>query len=245
METTGSDKIIKLMLEYIEKNPVRTGSLLEDNDANQLNKSDPFAFLLACCIDRQMSWEIVWHFPLWIKEKIGHLDPTLLSKMSVGEIEQILRILPKCHRFPQQAAQTIKELSVHIVSFYEGEASRLWDSDKIDVIKRRLLSILGVGEGIASMTLNILLREGKINLNPGEYAKLDVKPDVHVQRVFYRTGMAEKQEKEAAILAARKFYPQYPGKLDSPAWKIGQEYCFAESPNCQLCPLTGPCLRRY
>jgi len=145
----------------------------------------------------------------------------------------------------KSAAQTIKDLSGQVVSFYGGDASKLWDSDKIEVIKGRLLGIYGVGEGISSMTLNILLREGKIKLDPPEYAKLDVKPDIHVQRVFYRTGLADKQEKGAAILAAREVHPRYPGKLDSPAWKIGQEYCFAECPNCQPCPLTGPCLRRY
>jgi len=238
-------QVVELMLEYIKKYPVRTGTLLENNEANRLNNSDPFAFLLACCIDRQMAWETIWHYPLWIKEKLGHLDPVLFSKMGIGEIEGIIRALPKCHRFPQQAAQTIKDVSGQVVSYYGGDASRLWDSDKIEVIRERLLAIYGVGKGIASMILNILLREGKIKLDPAEYPKLDVKPDIHVQRVFYRTRLADKQEEQAAIAAAREAYPQYPGKLDSPAWKIGQEYCFAESPNCQLCPLTGPCLRRY
>jgi uncharacterized HhH-GPD family protein len=239
------NKVVELLLKYIETYPVRTGTLLENSEANRLNSSDPFAFLLASCIDRQMSWETIWHYPLWIQEKLGHLDPVIFSKMEVEEIEGIIRSLPKCHRFPQQAAQTIKDLSGQVVSYYGGDASKLWGSDRIEVIRERLLAIYGVGKGIASMILNVLLREGKIKLAPEEYHKLDVKPDIHVQRVFYRTGLAEKQEEKEAIMAAREAYPQYPGKLDSPAWKIGQEYCFPDTPNCRPCPLTGPCLRRY
>lgn len=240
----NQDSIVKLLLDYREKNPYSTRLLLKDEEANILNSTDRFAFLLACSIDRQMSFEIVWMFPLWMKRDLGALKPEKLASMSVDGIEAMIRRLPKCHRFPYQAAETIKDLSQKVVSLYNGDASSLWNTSRVGEIKRRLMEIKGVGPGIADMTVNLLLREGWLNLDKSEWRKIDVKPDVHVQRVFYRTGLADSQDERSAALAARLTYPEYPGKLDQPAWQIGLKYCHPSFPSCNSCPINPECLKR-
>lgn len=240
--STGS--LVRLLLEYRNSNPYSTVELLQNQEANELNYSEPFAFILACSIDRQMPYEVVWLYPLWIKQKLGQLSPELLAGMSVVDLEGLIRQMPRCHRFPRQAAETIQDLSRQVMLKYSGDASRLWQAKSIKEIKSRLMSIRGVGPGITDMTLNILLREGWLCIESSEYSRIDVKPDVHVQRVFYRTGLSDSQDERAAIIAARRAYPEYPGKLDQPAWQIGLKYCSPNSPSCSECPLSTACLRK-
>jgi endonuclease III len=71
----------------------------------------------------------------------------------------------------------------------------------------------------------------------------DIAFDVHVRRVFLRTGLAERDELEHMLRSARELNPTRPGALDYPAWWIGHEWCRPVDPSCDACPLAGPCPR--
>jgi len=71
--------------------------------------------------------------------------------------------------------------------------------------------------------------------------ELDIKPDVHTMRVLFRLGLAEITTPEAAIAATRKVHPECPGELDAALWSIGRKWCFADNPNCFLCPVNNCC----
>jgi len=93
------------------------------------------------------------------------------------------------------------------------------------------------------MTIRILIDEEQYRPSTDDLRLIDIKPDVHVIRVFYRSGLSPKPEGQSCIEAARRLHPEFPGKLDWPAWEIGRKYCYESEPNCTKCPLDDICAK--
>ena len=71
----------------------------------------------------------------------------------------------------------------------------------------------------------------------------DVAYDVHVRRVFLRSGLAEHDEVTHMVAVARALNPDRPGALDLPVWDVGRRWCGPVNPDCQECPLNRACPR--
>ena len=71
----------------------------------------------------------------------------------------------------------------------------------------------------------------------------DIAYDVHVRRVFLRTGLVERDDVNLMVAAARALNPDRPGALDLPAWDIGRRWCRPANPDCLACPLNHVCPR--
>jgi endonuclease III len=65
----------------------------------------------------------------------------------------------------------------------------------------------------------------------------DIAYDVHVRRVFLRTGLAEYDDLGHMIDVARRAYPERPGAIDMPTWLVGRRWCHAGLPDCPACVL--------
>ena len=57
----------------------------------------------------------------------------------------------------------------------------------------------------------------------GSLAGSDIAYDVHVRRVMLRTGLAERDEVNHMVDAARLANPERPGALDLPMWEMLRE----------------------
>ena len=55
----------------------------------ELVKNDPFAFLIAVCLDRNMPWEKAWTIP-WEIKQAGFLQAHRLASMEDRQINQLL-----------------------------------------------------------------------------------------------------------------------------------------------------------
>ena len=106
-------------------------------------------------------------------------------------------------------------------------------------MKKVLLSVHGVGSGIASMTLVLL--ESNYNFTFSDHSHMDIKPDVHTMRVLYRLGISAAINEQEATNAARWLSPSYPGLIDGPLWSIGRKWCHTSNPNCSACPINSYC----
>lgn len=219
------------------------GTFTRIPEADGLLRADPFAFLMAASIDRGARAESVWELPWRLQQKLGKLDPKKLSHMMPIELERILRQLPKKPRFPNQAAKTIVSLAKLVSEEFQEDAGRVWSGKTVLQVIHSLQRIYGVGPGIAHMTTRILIDEEQYQPSPGELRQIDIKPDVHVTRVFYRSGLSPRPDGQLSIEVARKLYPEFPAKLDWPAWEIGRKYCHESGPNCPKCPLDDICPR--
>src|SRR2546425_6947754 len=89
------------------------------------------------------------------------------------------------------------------------------------------------------MAVEILARD--LDVPVKNLDRSDVAYDVHLRRVFLRTRLADRDDRDHMIVVARELNPTRPGALDLPAWLIGRGWCHPGIPDCVACPLTAVC----
>jgi uncharacterized HhH-GPD family protein len=211
-------------------------------EADDLIWNNPLAYLFAVILDQSMPAERVWATPFILKSRLGHLDVNEIAKLEDSDIKRVFTQQPKLHRFPNVMALRIKKASQLLLDKYNGNAENIWnDCPRSDDLQRRFEEFDGIGQKKASMATNILVRDfGK---EVKDRKGIDVSYDIHVRRVFVRSGLSEKDDRDTIIQVARKLCPEYPGILDNPCWEIGRTYCHPNSPNCAECPISPSCLK--
>jgi uncharacterized HhH-GPD family protein len=115
-----------------------------DEEANRLIATDPFALLVGFALDQQVTVPTAFQGPLKIKQRLGTLDP---ARVAAADLEPIFRQPPAVHRFPGSMAQRVQELAQHVVDEYGGDASKLWKTAKdADDLRTRIAALPGYGE---------------------------------------------------------------------------------------------------
>lgn len=203
--------------------------------------SDPFAFLLACCLDRGTKTELIWTVPFDLRNRLGHLDSAKLASMPVSEIRELVADLPRKPRYVHATPRTISELAQLVVRRGGGDARRLWQGSSAAMFKAAVRTVHGVGPQLANMTP--LLVEMAFGVRFPDRPTIDIKADVHTMRVLYRLGLASAPDASSAVAAARQLNPSFPGEVDAPLWTIGRRWCSPSSPSCSACPVAPWCAR--
>ena len=235
MALTNSQSVVEKLIEFRRSHYQQSqGEWIAYN---------PFVFLLGAALNRGMQWRMAWQIPYDLKISLGDLEPEFLATIPPKDLENILLGLPHRPRYLRDAVKTIKSAARLVYEEFGGDAARVWQDASPSEISQTLRSIYGVGPGITAMTLRILYDE--MGLFRGHESEIDVKEDVHVQRVFKRTGLIRSGLAGEAVAAARKLNPAFPGQMDWPAWEIGKVWCHPQRPDCPSCPLTAVCPRRW
>ena len=116
----------------------------EDDEANRLLASDPFALLVGLALDQQVTVQTAFAGPLKLKQRLGTLDPATLAH---ADIEPAFREKPAVHRFPGSMASRVRELAAVVADEYGGDASRIWrDARDADDLRERIAVLPGFGE---------------------------------------------------------------------------------------------------
>lgn len=239
METS---EIVKQLKEYGRTRGDADWSAL-DRETETLVRSNPFAFLVAVAFDRGMPWEKAWRIPVEIK-RMGLLDPARLASMDEADLAGLLDSLPVRPRYGTKlGGKTLSDAARLVAGRFGGDAAAIWTDSSPAEVEKTLQEIRGLGPGIASMTTRILRDD--FCCFRGQERQIDVKPDVHLVRVFVRAELSDGDSPNEAMLAARRLNPEFPGELDWPAWRIGQLWCHPREPDCGECPLTGECAKRF
>lgn len=213
-------------------------------EATPLVVSDPYAFSIATCLDRGTKVEIIWTIPYDIRNHLGHLDPYRINQMSLADLADLFTRLPRRPRYVNDAPRTLKELTRIVVEECHGDASFIWKGKRASEVKRTFLSIHGVGPGIASLALLLIEAAFSICFDGLDRKNMNIKPDVHTIRVLYRVGVSQAMTEQAAVEAARRLNPEYPGAVDGPLWNIGRTWCHASAPRCSDCCMKAICAKR-
>lgn len=217
-----------------------TGYSEADKLLNDLERF-PHAFVLACIMDRQMKAERAWSIPYKFALKLGGFESQALAQVSFEDVFKIMTEPTPLHRYPKIMSQNFCDAVALINKKYSGNASLIWtDKPGSGQLVSRFLEFNGVGQKIASMAANILVRHFKIRLS--EYVNIDISVDVHVNRVLSRLGLVpENASIDQVVMAARSVYPEFPGILDFNCWEIGRKWCRPERPSCGQCPINNYC----
>ena len=65
--------------------------------------------------------------------------------------------------------------------------------------------------------------------------------DIHIRRICLRTGFCTKDTIADVIMAGKRIWPEFPGRLTSSFWAIGRDICRPSNPLCKECPLDEVC----
>jgi uncharacterized HhH-GPD family protein len=210
-------------------------------EANALIHANPFAFLVAVIADQGILAERAWTIPYRLSERLGHLDPALIGDQPVA-VREAFAQAPKLHRFINDVAAWVSAAGGIVRSQYGGDAGRIWnDRPAAAELRHRFEAFRGIGQKKAAMAVEILERDLGVPLT--DLSGSDIAYDVHVRRVFLRTGLAERDDVLHMVAVAQALHPERPGALDNPAWDVGRRWCHRRQPDCPSCPLLTVCPR--
>ena len=200
----------------------------------------PHAFVLGAIMDKQMDAGKAWAIPYKVYEELGSFDIDFLANISLDEYEELFKN-GHYHRYTNKAPTEFYEAIHKIKDDYDGDASKIWSGNpSSESVVNRFLEFNGVGQKIATMATNILIRQFKIPMS--DYKAIDISVDSQVEKVMKRLGyVPEDATKEDIIMKAREINPEYPGLIDRTLWIVGREYCDPSSPICDSCPLNDEC----
>ncbi|MDY6263125.1 MAG: hypothetical protein SPM09_01830 [Fibrobacter sp.] len=237
--------LVKLGWERYKAPKKKQVHFVEDESANTfLNdfKRFPHAYVLACCMDRQMKAEAAWMIPYKIFQIFGDFSMKTLVSKSASDYEKVFRKY-KLHRFPESMGKVFYDAVQRIHKIYADDANNIWkDKPSSATVVYRFLEFNGVGIKIATMATNILARDYKIHFS--DYYSIDVSPDVHVRRVMSRMGLVEKKaSNDKIIYKARELSPDFPGIIDFSLWLLGRTTCKAGKADCENCLVKKECSR--
>jgi len=207
-------------------------------------EQNPFAFALAAVLDRGTKSEIIWTIPYYLEKQVGRLSPELFARMPLEELSKIFYSLPSKPRYISDAPKTVRALSRMIQSQYGGDVTKIWVGRTASYVKNTFQGVYGVGPGISSMIVLLLERCYGIKFTDIDHKAMNVKPDVHVIRVFNRLGFITERNEAAALEAAKRLNPEYPGALDPPTWVIGKRWCTPWETFCSNCPVDKVCQKK-
>lgn len=200
----------------------------------------PHLFVLGCLMDKQIGTERAWMIPYQLCLDFNTFDMDTLSQLSSSQIsEWFTKNHP--HRFNSDMADVFHEAIQRIHTDYNDDASQIWEGKPASAtVVTRFRQFKGAGEKIAAMAAIILNRDYDIEFE--DYTYIDVPPDTHVCRIFYRLRLTQDEnDKSAVIYKARELNPAYPGIIDSICWEVGRDYCHPTNPECSTCPLNECC----
>jgi uncharacterized HhH-GPD family protein len=210
-------------------------------DADELLATSANAFLIGALFTQGISAERAWAGPFLLRKRLGTLDLEYLAAHE-DAIRDAVQRPPMLHRFKDTLPRWIRSAAERLLGEYGGDASEVWPAGtSVTEVLRRLEAFDGIGRKKAVMMAEILVRHFGVELAGRECGQVAF--DVHVRRVFLRSGLADTDTREAIEAAASAICPEAPGTLDLAAWLIGRDSCRPKAPQCDSCRLGSVCPR--
>ena len=242
-------KVVGALTKYAKKldwaRPTQKSKIFSGFAAN--------SFLLGVMLDRNVVAQRAWDAGKWINKSLGRRKNVAavwenLQSMEPRRLEGFMRYGYRgraFHRHYKRMASALRGCAGTILNKYKGDPRKIWNVQRnVGKVVDDLQQLSGIGPALSRMAVLILVRDHGLLGGKKALKDLDIKPDIHVMRVFKRAGLIEKNgSKKDAIAAARKFAPRFPGALDPPAWEIGRSWCRPSNPKCDDCPIGSVCPR--
>lgn len=194
-----------------------TALLLTDDDgANELLASEPFALLVGMLLDQQVPMEWAFHSPYVLKERLGgRLDEAAVAAMDPDELIDVFSQKPPLHRYPRSMAQRTQALAQLLVDEYDGQAERVWTNAKDgNALLANVKALPGFGEQKARIFVALLAKRLGVEPpgwqeaaggygQPGWFSVADIDGPESLARVREHKK-AVKAEAKAAKAAAKR-----------------------------------------
>ncbi len=132
----------------------------DDDAANRLLASEPFALLVGMLLDQQVPMEWAFHSPYSLKQRLGgRLDESEVADMDPDELVDVFSQKPPLHRYPRSMAGRTQQLAQALVERFDGQAERVWASAKEGrELFANLKALPGFGEQKARIFVALLAK---------------------------------------------------------------------------------------
>lgn len=217
------------------------GNFTDLAPADAFVKGSPEAFLIGVLFTQGIPAERAWAAPYLLSCRLGHFDLGRLA-FECDAVAAAVAAPPALHRFIRTIPGWISSAAERVLRDFDGSAAKIWEpGTHVLEVHRRLLGFDGIGEKKAAMATELLRRYFGVPMIGAEHGS--VAYDVHVRRVFLRSGLIEQDTPAAVATAARVACPDAPGSLDLAAWLVGRSWCRPRGPRCEACRLAPACPR--
>ena len=235
--TSKHARVKRLLLSNRQEHPEGFWSWMSRLEGRPADKKSANKFLLACILDYQMRYEIVWeNARRFAEDDLG--DPADLWDVVTGTPQSDWESKAhwqklSLHRFPA-GHNRVWRIGRRIVEEYQGDARNIWRGMSANAVVKRLERI-GVGPQLSRMTVGGLMDTGQIT------GCGDLKADIHTTRVIGRVFKGSKVSEAQAHSIAESMLPGDTWQLDYPLFQLGLNVCKARDPRCGECYLRDEC----
>lgn len=121
--------------------------IAQDERADELLSTDPFALLAGMLLDQQYPMEHAFRGPAKILDRFGSLDPARIADQNPDEWADLCSIPPAIHRYGRSMAGRVQALAVVVRDEYDGDTARVWTTAAdTPELSKRLQALPGFGE---------------------------------------------------------------------------------------------------
>jgi len=225
----------------------------DNEEINTFLSENNFGWFLGVLFDKGQISERAWEFPYKLFNRIGKekFSPGGISDFSLFRLDEIFLSIENGLRFPLIASAAALRAAYKIKNQYNGLVENLWASvTRPKELQKNFEDSHDIGQKKASMAVNILIANGKVQFEESELTETQLSNDKHVTRVLSRLGFEEISSSKgrsvirALIEAGKLLNRPNPGAMDLPLWHIGRNYCFNTKPQCRECPLNDACAKK-
>ena len=121
----------------------------QDEAADRLLATDPFALLTGMLLDQQFPMERAFAGPYVLTQRMGttRLDPATVAAADPEAFAALMAGPPAVHRYHTSMAARVQALAAHVVEVYGGDAAAIWrDAPDGAELFRRVRSLPGFGD---------------------------------------------------------------------------------------------------
>lgn len=121
--------------------------IAQDEAADELLSSDPFALVVGMLLDQQFPMERAFAGPAQVKERFGTLDPAEIAAAEPEAFADLCATPPAVHRYGRSMAGRIQAVAAVVRDEYDGDPTMIWTTaaDTKDLLKR-LKALPGFGD---------------------------------------------------------------------------------------------------
>jgi uncharacterized HhH-GPD family protein len=121
--------------------------IAQDEAADRVLSSDPFALLVGMLLDQQYPMEQAFRGPWKILDRFGTLDPSRIAEAEPEAFAELCATPPAIHRYGRSMAGRVQQLAVAVRDDYDGRAETIWqDASDADDLLGRLRALPGFGD---------------------------------------------------------------------------------------------------
>ena len=143
----------------------RSLRIAQDESADALLSSDPFALLVGMLLDHQFPMERAFAGPAKVKERFGSLDPARLADADPEAFADLCATPPAVHRYGRSMAGRIQAVAAAVRDDYDGDVTRIWTGVETAEVVRRLKALPGFGDQKARIFAALLGKQ--LGVRPG------------------------------------------------------------------------------